>query len=378
MIISPFLSFESLLQNLTDGLRKMPRGLTPYRVVVPSVHLRDWIQIQIAKRLGICMGFQFSTPQDFVLEVFRTAGIPRAEHWMKRHMEWAILEGASANASLLPAMPPGCSVRDRFAMARAVADRFDQYAHYRPEMIEAWSSGKSYLPNHAEEAWQRGLWAMLHASAKNDDGLLPGRLKASPDLAKAIPSVLVIGSGSLDPLLVDVLLRLQPCGCEVDVRIVLPCLGFLEDLRKKTLQTPSRIPEEGDPESFEFHQDLENNPLLVSMGRQAAGAFVLLGKLDEQYSNWDEQFPGTPPATLLGHLQRGGSPTALDRILGIRFGVKAVSLIKEGLFGHMVSYQSYHVGSVPIEKAVEKLRNVDPNGELVTSAKAIGISFGHP
>jgi 6-phosphofructokinase 1 len=81
---------------------------------------------------------------------------------------------------------------------------------------------------------------------------------------------------------------------------------------------------------------------------------------------------------ILGHLQRGGSPTALDRILGIRFGVKAVSLIKEGLFGHMVSYQSYHVGSVPIEKAVEKLRNVDPNGELVTSAKAIGISFGHP
>jgi exodeoxyribonuclease V gamma subunit len=305
MIISPFLSFESLLQNLTDGLRKMPRGLTPYRVVVPSVHLRDWIQIQIAKRLGICMGFQFSTPQDFVLEVFRTAGIPRAEHWMKRHMEWAILEGASANASLLPAMPPGCSVRDRFAMARAVADRFDQYAHYRPEMIEGWASGKSYLPNHAEEAWQRGLWAMLHASAKNDDGLLPGRLKVSPDLAKAIPSALVIGSGSLDPLLVDVLLRLQPCGCEVDVRIVLPCLGFLEDLRKKTLQTPSRIPEEGDPESFEFHQDLENNPLLVSMGRQAAGAFVLLGKLDEQYSNWDEQFPGTPPATLLGHLQRG-------------------------------------------------------------------------
>jgi 6-phosphofructokinase 1 len=81
---------------------------------------------------------------------------------------------------------------------------------------------------------------------------------------------------------------------------------------------------------------------------------------------------------ILGHLQRGGSPTALDRILGIRFGVKAVHLIKEGLFGHMVSYQSYHVGSVPIEKAVEKLRNVDPNGELVQSARAIGISFGNP
>ncbi len=79
---------------------------------------------------------------------------------------------------------------------------------------------------------------------------------------------------------------------------------------------------------------------------------------------------------ILGHLQRGGAPTALDRILGLRFGVKAVGLIKEGLFGHMVSYQSYHVGSVPIEKAVEKLRTVDPEGEVVRSARSIGISFG--
>jgi len=79
---------------------------------------------------------------------------------------------------------------------------------------------------------------------------------------------------------------------------------------------------------------------------------------------------------ILGHLQRGGAPTALDRILGIRFGVKAVQLINEKLFGHMVSYQSYSVGSVLIEKAVEKLRVVDPHGEIVTSARSIGISFG--
>jgi ATP-dependent phosphofructokinase / diphosphate-dependent phosphofructokinase len=82
-------------------------------------------------------------------------------------------------------------------------------------------------------------------------------------------------------------------------------------------------------------------------------------------------------SVILGHLQRGGAPTALDRILGIRFGVKAVLLVKEGLFGHMVSYQSYHVGSVPIAEAVAKLRVVDPAGELVNSARAIGIRFGN-
>jgi 6-phosphofructokinase 1 len=81
--------------------------------------------------------------------------------------------------------------------------------------------------------------------------------------------------------------------------------------------------------------------------------------------------------TTLGHLQRGGSPTSLDRVLGTRFGVKAVKLIEEKRFGRMVSYQQYHVGSVPIEEAVRELNLVDPEGEVVESAKAVGICFGN-
>lgn len=80
--------------------------------------------------------------------------------------------------------------------------------------------------------------------------------------------------------------------------------------------------------------------------------------------------------TTLGHLQRGGSPTSLDRILAMRFGVKAVNLIEEKRFGRMVSYQHYHVGSVPISEAVRELNLVDPEGEIVDAAKAIGICFG--
>jgi len=81
-------------------------------------------------------------------------------------------------------------------------------------------------------------------------------------------------------------------------------------------------------------------------------------------------------ACTLGHLQRGGAPTALDRILGLRFGVKAVQLISEGKFGQMVSYQQYHVGSVPIEDAVMKLRLVTPDSEIVAAARGVGVCFG--
>jgi 6-phosphofructokinase 1 len=80
--------------------------------------------------------------------------------------------------------------------------------------------------------------------------------------------------------------------------------------------------------------------------------------------------------TVLGHLQRGGAPTTLDRILGTRFGVKAVKLIHEKQFGSMVSYQNYQVRHVPIAEAVNRLRLVPPDGEMVQTARDVEISFG--
>jgi ATP-dependent phosphofructokinase / diphosphate-dependent phosphofructokinase len=79
---------------------------------------------------------------------------------------------------------------------------------------------------------------------------------------------------------------------------------------------------------------------------------------------------------VLGHLQRGGTPTVLDRILATRFGVKAVQLANEGHFGSMVSYQNYQMRHVPIADAVNRLKLVPPNGELVQTARDVDISFG--
>jgi phosphofructokinase-like protein len=79
---------------------------------------------------------------------------------------------------------------------------------------------------------------------------------------------------------------------------------------------------------------------------------------------------------VLGHLQRGGAPTTLDRILGTRFGVGAVQLIQDGKFGHMVSYLNYQIGAVTIKEAVGQIKTVAPDGEMVRAARAIGISFG--
>jgi 6-phosphofructokinase 1 len=79
---------------------------------------------------------------------------------------------------------------------------------------------------------------------------------------------------------------------------------------------------------------------------------------------------------VLGHLQRGGPPTTLDRILGTRFGVMAVQLANEGHFGSMVSYQNYQVQHVPIAEAVNRLRLVQPSSQMVQTARDVEISFG--
>lgn len=79
---------------------------------------------------------------------------------------------------------------------------------------------------------------------------------------------------------------------------------------------------------------------------------------------------------VLGHLQRGGAPTMLDRILGTTFGVKAVELVAKGKFGSMVSYQNYMTIDVPLASAVHQIRRVSPLSQMVQMARAVEISFG--
>ncbi len=80
--------------------------------------------------------------------------------------------------------------------------------------------------------------------------------------------------------------------------------------------------------------------------------------------------------TVLGHVQRGSSPTWSDRVLAQALGVKAVDLVKEGTYNHMVAWQSTKAVAVPLEDAIAKCRVVDPDSTLMHTARSLGISFG--
>lgn len=80
--------------------------------------------------------------------------------------------------------------------------------------------------------------------------------------------------------------------------------------------------------------------------------------------------------TVLGHLQRGGSPIPYDRVLASRYGVAATEAFMKGQYGTMVSLRGSEITMVPLEEAIKEIRKVDPESDIVRSAKAVGVSFG--
>ncbi len=109
------------------------------------------------------------------------------------------------------------------------------------------------------------------------------------------------------------------------------------------------------------------------MGRQ----HVLLGGVAECVAKKIAERTGKDTRSLvLGHLQRGGSPTTFDRLLALRFGAAAVRAIEDGKFGHMVSLQSADIVTVPIAEALSVEKRVDIKGDIVMTARDMDICFG--
>lgn len=110
----------------------------------------------------------------------------------------------------------------------------------------------------------------------------------------------------------------------------------------------------------------KKNPYPVKLG----GVGQWLAKRIEEITDIETR------AAVLGHIQRGGTPTAFDRNLGTVFGTYAVSLLHQNCFGNMVSLQGQKVGCVPLKDAVRHPKKVPLDHQLIKASKAVGTSFG--
>ena len=107
------------------------------------------------------------------------------------------------------------------------------------------------------------------------------------------------------------------------------------------------------------------------------GASPRLGGIGERLAAQIEERTGHETRSLaLSHLQRGGEPSAYDRLLAIRFGSAAVELVRDRRFGCMVALDPPNVLAVPLSEAIAKVKLVPVNGDVVRTARSVGISFG--
>jgi 6-phosphofructokinase 1 len=104
----------------------------------------------------------------------------------------------------------------------------------------------------------------------------------------------------------------------------------------------------------------KDQDLILQEEKLDAFGHVRLGGIGNRLADIIEEKTGFETrVTVLGHIQRGGTPTAMDRVLGTRFGVTATNLVAKKKFGYMVSLQGNQIKSVPLSRAVAKLKTVD-------------------
>lgn len=117
--------------------------------------------------------------------------------------------------------------------------------------------------------------------------------------------------------------------------------------------------------------------LVVSRRVEGSVEKIRLGGIGQLVARMIEEKAGVETrVTVLGHIQRGGSPSAYDRVLATRFGVEACELAVRGIHGVMVCLRGNEISYVPLEEAAGRVRTIPPDHPLIRTARAIGISFG--
>jgi exodeoxyribonuclease V gamma subunit len=281
---------EATLANATGIPRPIP-------VLLPSSQMGDWLQVQLARELGLSMGFEFLQPGAFFKRHF-AAGSTGTEFaaahafWTPDRLRWQLLPKIDQVASNL-GLDPGTTLtpRDRFAFAQLLAQQFDRYARYRPELPALWDANRSAwkskdgeLPEaaHTDEAWQRKLWRSLGDGVEIPlhPARLLQRLSSAEPVAPNAP-LFIVGTDRLDPLLLRTLAGLSQQGQAIELHLLLPSLGYLGDVSRR-----QRLQAMGDNVSPESVMESGSHPLLASLGQQAVGTFLLLDTLTQDYSEW--------------------------------------------------------------------------------------------
>jgi exodeoxyribonuclease V gamma subunit len=281
---------EALLDRLARRLGTNPPAspFTPELVVTPSPAMARWVQLGLARAHGVAANLSYPLPASFVWQLARDllGDLPEEDALALEPMAWRIF-GALPGLLAEPAFTPlrhylaadaasGAAAVRRWQLATRIADAFDRYQLYRPDLIRGWSDPDGRGDGAGatgEDAWQPILWRHLierlgqHRVAVIDR--LLGRLAAGP--CPGLPErASLFAVSSLPPLLVEVF-RALAARTRVDLYLHCPTDQFWADLVTQKVQARKRLDHPEEADLWEV-----GNPLLSSWGRQGQALQDLL------------------------------------------------------------------------------------------------------
>jgi exodeoxyribonuclease V gamma subunit len=238
-------------------------------VVVQSRGMERWLSQRLAESHGVCANVRFPFPRAFVDSLFEAAlpGDAPGFLWTAGQLQWAIADAlpghldAPAFAPLRAYLADDTDGLKRLQLAGVVADRFDQYATYRADLVAAWEAG-------AEEDWQAVLWRDLadrfgveHRAARAQRFIEAVQAGVRPTGLPARAAL--FGIPTLPPLFVQVLAAASAC-MRVDLYLLSPSSEYFADLRSR--RAIARAERASGRSSDELHLEV-GHPLLASCGR---------------------------------------------------------------------------------------------------------------
>lgn len=297
---------EVLAEALAASMACPPsRPLEKEVVVTQTLGMKRWVSLELARHRGICANVEFSLPRKFVHGVLARDGTcpsgesiegPRAWTWKIMRLLGASLAGEGFEA--LQDYLRDDDALKRFQLAELVADTFDQYSVYRPEMVLQWESG-------TEDHWQARLWRACAAEEKKPHAAalwkdFSERARRGSLEGKGLPSrVFVFGISALPPFYLHLFSTLS-AWMETHFFVLNPCREYWGDLLSGREQR--RLEERGQkkniaPEALHLSQA---NSLLASWGRYGRDFLDMLLELDGEE---EEKFIHPEGDSLLFRLQ---------------------------------------------------------------------------
>lgn len=213
--------------------------LVPETLLVPSLGMQRWLQLELAREQGIAANLDFTLPASFVWQLAHRvfAEVPRDSAFDPEILAWRVLETLprirDLEGAALAANWKAADAAGRYELAWRVADVFDQYLNYRADWLRFWESGKC-LGLGPDEAWQAALWRELAGSGEPHRARLLGELeqRLRQGSVPGLPAQLaVFGVSSLPPMIWRLLTAL---GEHIDVNLFMlnPSQEYWGQLRR--------------------------------------------------------------------------------------------------------------------------------------------------